>query len=353
VPLHDRSTLSVAAGALRFTIRSVVMEPSRMGALAARVDERMAKFFGMSAIAHIAVLALFYIMPPEAHSLSLDLENQTLRTTSIRSKANEPPKTEPERDAPDSESGQNPAGSEHVSMNTDDQHRKPDGAPAAPQTRERPRTHAESIRDAQNSGLLVSLRSNSALFDQLTDGSPLLPADLEGQIYVAVAEGGFGPGGGTFGNHVNGPGHHPGTIQSGSYHTVGWPAGPGGPGGPGPGIITTRDHHAQRPIIKIDKPDIIGDLDMSTIRRRIRDKIERIEHCYERELMGNPDLAGTLTTEFMISPQGKVVYARATGMGNQRLESCVADVVATVNFPMPRDSSSVQVKYPFHFRKAG
>lgn len=114
-----------------------------------------------------------------------------------------------------------------------------------------------------------------------------------------------------------------------------------------------RRGERRRPVVDAPRPVVDGGIDSAIIRRHIKSKLARIEHCYERELMQSPELDGTVTSEFLIDGRGAVIHASARGMGNSRLESCVADIIESIQFPRSADQSSVKVTYPFHFRRAG
>src|SRR5690606_37446250 len=92
--------------------------------------------------------------------------------------------------------------------------------------------------------------------------------------------------------------------------------------------------------------------DASIIRRYLRRHLDRIRHCYERELLGSPGLAGTVVAEFQISPQGAVLSSQGQGM-NDEVASCVAGVIQAIPSPRSASSTFVAVRDPFTFRPAG
>jgi hypothetical protein len=95
----------------------------------------------------------------------------------------------------------------------------------------------------------------------------------------------------------------------------------------------------------------VGDLDKSIIRRYIKQNIEKIGYCYEHELLARPDLAGTVSVQFFIQPDGRVGTSNGAGM-DPKVANCVANVVAAIEFPRPQ-GGGVQVNYPFTFHAAG
>ena len=107
---------------------------------------------------------------------------------------------------------------------------------------------------------------------------------------------------------------------------------------------------ATGPVVAIGDPKSAGDLDKAVIRRYVRRNIQKIRACYEAELANVPKLAGTLTVQFVIGRDGKVISANPSGLGNWNVENCVAEVIQKIEFPKPRGGGSIQVSYPFTFR---
>src|ERR1044071_4709925 len=97
---------------------------------------------------------------------------------------------------------------------------------------------------------------------------------------------GFGPGGGGTGW---------GTIGTGRYGTIGHGRGYGVGGGRG-----------AVPSVSIGQPTHSGDLDKAIIRRYIKRNIQKIQYCYEKELLAAPKLSGTVQTQFLITGNGNV-----------------------------------------------
>jgi len=93
-----------------------------------------------------------------------------------------------------------------------------------------------------------------------------------------------------------------------------------------------------------------GDLDKAIIRRFVKANLTPIRACYEKQLAGNPTLAGTVQVSFYITPKGSVASATASGV-DAAVASCVAGVIRTIRFPRPKGGGGVQVNYPFSFRQ--
>ncbi len=103
--------------------------------------------------------------------------------------------------------------------------------------------------------------------------------------------------------------------------------------------------------VGIGQPTATGELDKAIIRRYIKRNINKIRYCYERELVTKKTLEGTVTATFTIGIDGRVRSSTASGMGDKKVESCVATAIAGIEFPQPK-RGEVVVKYPFTFRQA-
>jgi hypothetical protein len=106
------------------------------------------------------------------------------------------------------------------------------------------------------------------------------------------------------------------------------------------------------PKVSIGQPNAQGDLDKAIIRRYIKRNVQKILYCYEKELLSSPDLAGTVSTQFFITPHGTVAQSSGSGV-SPRVSSCVAGVIKNIEFPKPKGGGGVQVNYPFTFRPYG
>jgi Ca-activated chloride channel family protein len=147
------------------------------------------------------------------------------------------------------------------------------------------------------------------------------------------------------------------------YGAVGYGAGGGGVGygfgsmrGGGEagvlGVISAGGRAASAPTVLIGTAVATGDLDKNLIRRYVRRKLPAIRHCYEKALVHDHDLAGTVTSTFTIGADGKVTESTAHGIGDPALESCVAEVIGEIEFPAARGEGLVEVRYPFTFKRA-
>jgi len=128
-----------------------------------------------------------------------------------------------------------------------------------------------------------------------------------------------------------------GTIDTGIYGTIGHSPRIGGVGSIGGTTLT------------IGQPSVVGDLDKAIIRRYVKRNAERLEYCYEKQLLVRPGLAGTAVVQFFIKPDGQVSHANASGV-DPDVDVCMAEVIRNIEFPKPKNGAGVQVSYPFTFR---
>ena len=108
----------------------------------------------------------------------------------------------------------------------------------------------------------------------------------------------------------------------------------------------------RQPSVQLGAVATPGALDREAIRGGIKAHIGKIKYCYEKELLADPSLQGTVQATFTIGATGRVVSSTATGI-NARLATCIADAVAAIEFPPPAGGGNVNVTYPFVFRPEG
>ncbi len=97
------------------------------------------------------------------------------------------------------------------------------------------------------------------------------------------------------------------------------------------------------------QPQSVGDLDKAIIRRYVKRALPQVKACYEKALATQPDLAGTVSTQFFIASNGVVASANAAGVDGE-VAACVAAVIKGIEFPKPKGGGGVQVNYPFSFK---
>lgn len=102
------------------------------------------------------------------------------------------------------------------------------------------------------------------------------------------------------------------------------------------------------PAVRVGAPDGGDGLDKAVIRRYIKRSLVKIAYCYEKALIDSPGLEGTVAARFTIGADGKVASSDATGV-SPAVSTCVAGVIATIEFPRPAGGGAVTVNYPFVF----
>jgi hypothetical protein len=216
----------------------------------------------------------------------------------------------------------------------------------------------QAIEQARTAGILGSAAlTQGGAFASLTGTGDISSGFDDSNIYGGLLgneagemNGGFGYGRSGFGPGGGGTGW--GTIGTGRYGTIGHGSGTGDGYGVGGGRGGMRGRTAAVPTVSIGQPNSQGDLDKAIIRRYIKRNLAKITYCYEKQLLANPSLSGTVQTQFFITPNGTVGSATGSGVDGT-VSSCVAEVIKQIEFPKPKGGGSVTVNYPFIFHSSG
>jgi len=216
----------------------------------------------------------------------------------------------------------------------------------------------QAIEQARTAGFLGSQAlTQGGAFASLTGTGDISSGFDDSNIYGGLLgneagemNGGFGYGRSGFGPGGGGTGW--GTIGTGRYGTIGHGSGTGSGYGVGGGRGGMRGRTSAVPTVSIGQPSANGDLDKAIIRRYIKRNIQKIQYCYEKQLLAKPGLTGTVSTQFFITPSGTVQQSNGSGV-DPEVASCVAGVIKDIEFPKPKGGGGVQVNYPFTFRPAG
>ena len=89
-------------------------------------------------------------------------------------------------------------------------------------------------------------------------------------------------------------------------------------------------------------------MDKATIRRYVKLQMPRLRHCYQRELLRTPSLAGTAEMHFVIKPDGTLGDVTVDGtLPSDTVKQCIADDLATWKLS-PTDETTM-VNYPLTF----
>jgi hypothetical protein len=100
--------------------------------------------------------------------------------------------------------------------------------------------------------------------------------------------------------------------------------------------------------IDIKMPDPIvksagGKVDKVIVKRYLRRELNKFRYCYERSLVVNPEVRGTLSIQFRVLPDGTLTGVRVEGIAND-VENCVAAFVRRMQLPKLPEEAEVRTK---------
>jgi hypothetical protein len=358
----------VEAGPATFLISSVPKPSRTRTALFAALEGTALAFLAGSALAHGLVLAFLYSIPPDEKNLVGRELFDPGRLIRVQAQATEPPIVEPVEAGPDDGPGSEGLG--NAAAGPEGEMGKKNGP--AEEKRFKLEKQADTVQLAreelvaqavQHAGVLGVYRNqrggafgtliNSADFSSGLDDVTVY-GGLAGREY-GDSDGGFGLGMKGWGPGGNGTGLNSIGVGRGPLGTIG--PGAGGKTGVGycVGCSGDRNHGRRAGGPRVSPGPVVslsGDLDRELIRRYIRQKTAQFQHCYERRLIVQHDLEGTVTLQFTIAGSGQVTSANASGMDSE-VASCSADVVRSIQFPRPHNGGVVNVsRYPLTFHAA-
>lgn len=101
-----------------------------------------------------------------------------------------------------------------------------------------------------------------------------------------------------------------------------------------------------------DEAEAIGGLDKALIAAVVQANIGQIKHCYERQLIVDPNIFGKIVAQWTIDKDGLVSTdsVKKTTMNNKPVENCILAKIKGWNFPKPKGGGQVIVSYPFLFK---
>ncbi len=121
-------------------------------------------------------------------------------------------------------------------------------------------------------------------------------------------------------------------------------------GGTGTGSVGTGEQREVEPTVDTGTPDVGDFCDPANVRRVIGARTNAIQHCYERRLQTNPELAGNITMNWRIELDGSVSNVRVveSTLNDSQVDGCVTRVIERLNFDEP-DGGMCDINYPFVF----
>jgi hypothetical protein len=362
-PLPSGAKIRARVGKTTFLVSAVPAPRRQVAPLFAAMDSRVMVYFAGSLAVHLGIWLLLQQIPVEDSAANIDLASlEDTQTKSNSSSQDDPPPPPPEDQNDD---GKDESGGTGTAMALDEgKMGKKDSDRATGQYKmkkeqEDPQlARQQAIDQARNAGILGNTAlTQGGAFASLTGTGDISSGFDDSNIYGGLLgneagemNGGFGYGRSGFGPGGGGTGW--GTIGTGRYGTLGHGSGTGSGYGVGGGRGGMRGRTAAVPTVSIGQPNAQGDLDKAIIRRYIKRNIQKITYCYEKQLLAKPGLAGTVQTQFFISPNGNVTASSGSGVDSE-VANCVADVIHQIEFPKPKGGGGVQVNYPFTFRPAG
>jgi hypothetical protein len=362
VPIPAKAKIRARAGQTTFLV-SAVAKPAKQSAPLFSFERRAAAYVASSLAIHLGIIAFLNTIPPDETGVNISLASED--PTGIRATTTATDDVPLEQEQADSDGGGGEESSGGRMALEEGAAGKPDAQQEQGHMRVKDRgeqkqlSRDQAVEQARNAGFLgstlaietgIKAINGQADFSSGFDGSdvygPLYGAEGEGRGNWGMGVHGWGPGGGCLGGDCGlvGTGRY-GTIGNGDRAGDGW-------GPPGTGKGPWRKRTAATPTVDISRP-VSGDgLDRAIIKRYVKRHLAQITYCYEKQLLVDPNLAGTVGVQFLITANGTVSASNGAGV-DPAVSSCVSAVVKSIEFPKPTNGGSVQVNYPFTFRAAG
>jgi pSer/pThr/pTyr-binding forkhead associated (FHA) protein len=362
-PLPAGAKIRARIGKTTFLISAVAAPRRHAMPLFAALESRVVAYFAGSLAVHLGIWALLQQIPIEDSAANADLASNEDTSTRTNSTNQDDPPPPPPEDQPDD--GKDESGGTGTAMALDEgkmgkkDSDRAEGQYKMKKEQDDPQlARQQAIEQARNAGILGNTAlTQGGAFASLTGTGDISSGFDDSNIYGGLLgneagemNGGFGYGRSGFGPGGGGTGW--GTIGTGRYGTIGHGSGTGSGYGVGGGRGGMRGRTAAVPTVSIGQPNAQGDLDKAIIRRYIKRNIQKIQYCYEKQLLAKPGLAGTVQTQFFITPNGNVASSSGSGV-DPEVANCVADVIRGIEFPKPKGGGGVQVNYPFIFRQGG
>lgn len=120
-------------------------------------------------------------------------------------------------------------------------------------------------------------------------------------------------------------------------------------GGTSPRVLDAP--RAPRSRVTLGDAEITGSLTQEQVHSSVRRYLNQIRHCFDRELLRDPGLAGQIIATWTIAPDGMVSEASiATNTtANQDLAGCLRRTISRMVFEEPSEGTVVLVRFPFNF----
>jgi hypothetical protein len=115
------------------------------------------------------------------------------------------------------------------------------------------------------------------------------------------------------------------------------------------GSVSVSTTRSTLPRVSDATATVKGALDKEVIRRIVRAHINEVKRCYNGGLVRDPTLAGTVSIQFTIGPDGNVPVAVVDrdDLADRNVANCIVTAVKRWRFPAPVGGGNVVVTYPF------
>ena len=362
-PIPMGAKIRARAGKTTFLVSAVAQPRRQATSMFASLESRVLAYFAGSLAAHLGFWAILQQIPYEDQGTNGDMSSLEDTSTRTNSVSQDDPAMQEQEDKPDDSDAESGGSGQAMALEEGKMGKK-DSTRAEGQFKMQKLqadpvlARQQAVEAAKTAGILgTTALTSGAMFASLTGSGDISSgfddSNIQGGLLGNEAgemQGGFGAGRSGFGPGGGGTGW--GTIGTGRYGTIGHGSGTGAGYGVGGGRGGMRGRTSSVPTVSIGQPSAQGDLDKAIIRRYIKRNIQKIQYCYEKELLAKPTLAGTVSAQFFITPNGNVSSSNGSGVDGS-VSSCVANVIKGIEFPKPKGGGGVQVNYPFTFRPSG
>jgi hypothetical protein len=364
LPVTPGLRVRAQLGMVGFHVAAIEPPRRQTTPVLAFLDRRTLGFLAASAAAHMALWAVARTVPPDAASAQVDFlaeEDVTMRLASITTDDMPPPVPEPtEGDV----SGEDGTAAMILEQGTIGDMKDRSLDPATRRIRNKSENpelaRRQALEQAASAGVLgSSLVQDGDMFASVV-GTGLVSSGFDdADIAGAIAGDGEGAPAG-FGQNASGNSFGGGgtSFRVGGYNTIrdGKRIGEGFgiPGAHGCKATTgvCRPHIPKPPVVIGPPKDVTGDYDGAIIKRYVKRKLPQISYCYEQQLIAKPSLEGTVMATWTINASGLVMESTANGV-DDKVASCIATVISTIQFPKPPSIGVFKVRYPFVLHKHG
>ena len=102
---------------------------------------------------------------------------------------------------------------------------------------------------------------------------------------------------------------------------------------------------------KMSKTDITGGGNAKALRATIKHRTSALQHCYDKALRTQPDLAGKMTYKIFISVMGTVtkVVIEEDSLGSAAVATCTETTIRGWRFPMNGADEGAEVTFSVVF----